>query len=156
MAGAPRPLVLGLGNPILGDDAIGWHIARALATEVDPDAVEVDYQALGGLALMERLAGYRHALLLDAVVSGAPAGTVFSLPAARLGERLSGHTACAHDLGLAAALDLGRTLGLALPQRPWLVGVEARPQFEFGERLSDEVARALPRALDAARAWLRG
>jgi len=155
-AGSHRPLVLGLGNPILGDDALGWHVARALAAEVDPEVVEVDCQTLGGLALMERVAGYRDVLLLDAVVSGAPPGTVLSLPARDLGARLSCHAACAHDLTLTAALDLGRALGLALPSRLWLVGVEARPRFEFSERISDEIAHALPRAIDAARAWLRG
>ena len=51
-------LVIGLGNPILGDDGVGWVVAEGIArlTEDRPE-IEVDTVALGGLSLMERLTG---------------------------------------------------------------------------------------------------
>ena len=40
-------LVLGLGNPILGDDGIGWKVAEQVRLELGSDspAIEVDFAA---------------------------------------------------------------------------------------------------------------
>ncbi|HRH80864.1 MAG TPA: hydrogenase maturation protease [Thiobacillaceae bacterium] len=153
---APTTLVIGLGNPILGDDGVGWRVAEAVSAELyDPD-VDVLCLAVGGMTLMERLAGYRRALIVDAVVSGAPPGTVHDLPADDMHRVMPHHTASSHDLSLATALDLGRELGAELPAEIRIVGVEASPAFEFGEALSAPVADAVPEALARVRAWLEG
>ncbi len=144
-------IVLGLGNPLLGDDGIGWAVARRVAEQVDGrDDVEVDWVALGGLRLMERLVGYERAVLVDAASTGeVPAGAVRALPLDALPERSAGRLASPHDMSLAAALALGRSLGAPLPERPLVVTVEAEPTSEVGEGLSPCVAAALPVAADA-------
>ena len=52
-------LVIGLGNPILGDDGVGWRVVEEIArkTANKPD-IEVDCVSLGGLSLMERITGF--------------------------------------------------------------------------------------------------
>lgn len=150
----PSTLVIGLGNPILGDDGVGWRVAEAVEAELaDPD-VRVLCLAVGGMSLMERLAGYRRALIVDAVVSGEPPGTVLDMAAADMDRVMPHHTASSHDLSLAAALDLGRELGAELPDEIRIVGVEALPEFEFGEALSPEVAAAVPEAVRHVQHWL--
>jgi hydrogenase maturation protease len=55
-----------------------------------------------------------------------------------------------HDIGLAAAVELGRLLGLSMPDRIDVVGVEANLDDEITEGLSPEVAAAVP----GAAAWI--
>ncbi len=62
-------LVIGLGNPILGDDGVGWVVAREVETCLGASGqnVEVDCLALGGLSLMERMVGYQRVILIDSL-----------------------------------------------------------------------------------------
>jgi hydrogenase maturation protease len=147
-------LVVGLGNPILGDDGVGWRVAEAVREKLDDPAVDVLCLSLGGLALMERLVGYRRALIVDAMATGAPAGTLHGLDMDGMNELGIHHTASVHDLSLATAIALGRELGLDLPAEIRVVGVEAAPEFEFGEALSAPVGRAVPAATGAVLGWL--
>lgn len=155
-----RVLVLGLGNPILGDDGVGWQVAGAvealLATGPRSDGVlparlrgrvEVDRLSLGGLRLMERLIGYDRAIIVDAIATGlAPLGTVRARRLAELPDPAQGRLASPHDSSLAVALAVGRELGARLPREPWIVAVEAAPGMDFGEGLSPPVRDAVPRA----------
>jgi len=142
-----RTVVVGLGNPILSDDGVGISIAalvrERLAAE---DAIDVIEAYAGGLRLMEAIAGYERAIIVDAVKSGAnPPGTVTSFPLHAAAK--SRHTLCAHDGDLATVLTLGRDLGLALPQHVEIIGIEADDVESFGEELSAAVHAALPVAV---------
>ena len=66
-----KTLILGLGNPILGDDGVGWKVADAVQTRLGTlkVPVEVDFASLGGLSLMERMLGYERVILIDTVKS---------------------------------------------------------------------------------------
>lgn len=152
---AASTLVVGLGNPILGDDGVGWRVAETFAAgAIEPD-IEVLCLSVGGLSLMEHLAGYQRALIVDAVVTGAPPGTLHRFTAAELADRSSHHTASVHDLGLSVALEMGRNLGLQLPDEIQVLGIEAAPEFEFSEQLGAEVEQAVAAALEWVRGWAR-
>ncbi len=173
--GAGRPtLVIGLGNPMLGDDGVGWRIAQEVERRLrasDPGApddppsalnpqlssvpAEVDCAALGGLSLMERMIGYERVLLTDAVITGRhPIGHVLTLTLEDLISGVSGHSGSTHDVSLATALEIGSTMGAELPEELLIVGIETSPNFEFGEVLSPPVNAALPLAVEAALATL--
>ncbi|MBP8902522.1 MAG: hydrogenase maturation protease, partial [Thiobacillaceae bacterium] len=98
--------------------------------------------------------GYRRVMIVDAMATGAPAGTLHWLDAPDRGELGVQHTASVHDLSLASALAMGRELGLDLPAEIRVVGIEAAPEFEFGETLSEPVVRAVPEATRVVMAWL--
>ncbi len=147
-------LVVGLGNPILGDDGVGWRVAERVRERFDDPDVAVLCLSLGGLSLVEHLAGYRRAVIVDAMTTGASPGTLHRFDAVAAADPGAQHTASVHDLSLATALALGRELGLDLPGEIVVVGVEAAPEFEFGEELSEAVARALPDMERAVRDWL--
>jgi len=144
-------LVLGLGNPLLGDDGVGWRVVEELGR--DPRGVgsaELDRLAVGGLTLMERLAGSERVILVDAFATGdRPAGTVtcMRLEDARL--RDASHLDSAHDAPLGVALATGRRLGAAIPTDITVVAIEAERVDVFGESLSPSVEAAVPRAVDA-------
>jgi hydrogenase maturation protease len=58
------------------------------------------------------------------------------------------NTFSSHDTDFATAYDLGRMAGVPLPEQVSFWGIEAREFDLFGERFTDEVAAALPGAVD--------
>jgi hydrogenase maturation protease len=145
-----RTLILGLGNPLRGDDGVGVHVAAAVSAALPrTDAVEVDVETGGGLAVMERLVGYDGAILVDALVSGRHApGTVLHLTENDVATQ---HTVSSHGVSLATALRLGRELGLALPRRVPIVAVEIQPSLEFADGCTPEVEASVQAAAAAVR-----
>lgn len=152
----PRTLILGLGNPILRDDGIGWRVVQEVAQRLaqpvpsatlPPPFLEIDYASLGGISLMERLIGYDRAILVDAIQTrdGVP-GTLYRLTPDDLPTL---HANAAHDATLKAALSMGRDLGAALPAEIVIIAVEAHDVWEFGETLSPAVAAAVGPAAEA-------
>jgi hydrogenase maturation protease len=147
-----RSLILGLGNPILGDDAIGLVVAEALRPLVVAPDVEIDVDYWGGLRLMERLVGYDRAIIIDAICSGLnPPGTVLQLGPDDLPTH---HSASAHDMTLPTALRLASTLGLHMPQTIIIIAIEAESTMDLGENLTPAVAAAVPQAANAVLACL--
>jgi len=143
-----RTIVVGLGNPILSDDSVGIRVAGLVKERLPAHGhVDVIEAYAGGLRLMEAMAGYDRAIIVDAVKSSLqPAGTirVFS-PDATTATR---NTLCTHDADLATVLALGRDLGLALPDRVEIIGIEAHEVERFSEELTPQVAAALPEAVN--------
>jgi hydrogenase maturation protease len=142
-----KTLVVGLGNPILGDDGVGWRVAEAVRAQA-PE-VEVDCLAVGGLSLMERLIGYDRAIIIDAIQTrNGRIGNVHCFPLAALPDLSAGHTTAAHDTSLATALELGRKMGAVLPDEVMVVGIEAEPVYVFSDALTPVVAQAIPKAAE--------
>jgi hydrogenase maturation protease len=150
-------LVIGLGNPILGDDGVGWRVVEKVAAQIeekdqDGKAIEFDFLSLGGLSLMERMEGYRDVIVVDSILTKShPNGTVYSLPLSNLPDFSYGHTTAIHDTSLATALEMGRSMDLVLPDDVWVVAVEAEFVYDFSEELSPEVERAVPTAVKIVR-----
>lgn len=142
---ATGTVVIGLGNPLLRDDGAGIRTVRALKRRLGEEGdVTLLELYCGGLSLMEAMVGFERALLVDAMQSGTVApGTVqhFTRPDFATTRNLRS----AHDTSLAAALQLGEQLGLQLPARIEIWGIEATSLDTFGERLTRPVARGVER-----------
>jgi hydrogenase maturation protease len=145
-----KPLrIIGVGNPLLGDDGLGIVAAERLAAMDWPAGVEVLDGGTGGLTLLDLFSGARAVILLDAVAMGAAPGTLrrfttedlARLPAAAPGLSL-------HGGGLAEVLAIARELGSLPPLL--LFGVEPE-RVELGLGLSPAVAAALEDLLVAVR-----
>jgi hydrogenase maturation protease len=140
-------LVLGLGNPILGDDGIGWRVAEQVrsATAGQMRPAEVDCAALGGLSLMERMLGYRRVILVDSMWTGTkPEGSVSVCPLGDIEDPGAGHTVAAHDTSLTTALRTAELMGAVVPERVDVVAIETRACYEFSESLTETAEIALP------------
>lgn len=142
-------MILGLGNPILTDDGVGIHVVRALGqgqlAAVAPDVVLAEASA-GGLRLLELLVGYDRVIIVDAIQT--PAGRPGEVYRLRVNDlRAPMHTGSSHDLSLAGALALGRSLRLALPddEAITIIAVEVEEVLTFGEGCTSLVQAALPR-----------
>ena len=149
----PKTLIIGLGNPILGDDGVGWRVAEEVATRLsDRTDVEVDCVSLGGLSLMERMTGYKRVILVDAIYTGQhEEGTVHCSTLSDLPDLTSGHSASAHDTSLRTALNVGRSMNVILPadEAVTIIAVEAKNVYDFTQELSAPVAAAVPHAVQS-------
>jgi hydrogenase maturation protease len=143
-----KTLVLGLGNPLLRDDSVGLRVVQELRGRLgDRPELDLSEDYWGGLRLMERMIGYDRVIVVDAMRSGQPPGSVRRLGPDSLPTQRS---ASAHDLNLPTALRLGRLAGAPLPadEHIVLIGVEAADVETFSEQLTDEVQRALSEAVE--------
>ena len=146
-----KTLIVGLGNPILGDDGVGWRVAEEVKRHVlGQSDVDVECVSLGGLSLMEHLIGYDRAILIDAIKSGEQRGSVLVMHLEDLPNYSAFHTTSIHDVSLQSALDMGRRIGAKLPEHIMVVGITTEPNFEFSEELTPEVQAAVPCAVKAA------
>lgn len=137
---AGLPLVIGIGNDFRRDDGIGLAVVRRLR------ALEIPrlscLESLGDVAaLLEAWGGRGDVVLVDAMVSGAPPGTVLRLDLRQQTLASSTTLHSTHALSIAEAVQLADALG-HLPQRLVLYAVEAA-DVGYGEELSAEVARAV-------------
>jgi len=143
-------LIIGLGNPILGDDAAGWNVIEQLLRQAPGGGypgVEVDCLCLGGLALMERILGYSRVILVDAVQTGNPPGAVHNWRLEEMPNPAGRHLFSAHDTQLQTALQMAESCGAQIPTEIIVIGIEAQPVYEFSEVLSLEVSNAIPQAV---------
>ena len=142
-----KTLVLGLGNPLVSDDSVGLRVVAGLKPLVaDRADVTVDEDYWGGLRLMERMVGFQRAIVVDAICTGAPPGTIHRLGT---GDLATQRSASAHDVNLPTALAFGRQAGVQLPadDQILLVGIEAADILTFSDRLTPAVEDAIPRAI---------
>ena len=142
MSPAANTLLVGIGNELRGDDGVGPYIVRRLQAS---SSLRVKGVVLGPdvMALTEGLATVRHVYVFDALLSGAPAGTVRRIDA--LNEELPrGLSPCStHALRLADVFRLAGALG-KLPATLVVFGVEAET-FSVGGGLSPPVRAAAAR-----------
>jgi hydrogenase maturation protease len=142
-----RTLVIGLGNPALGDDGVGWRVAQDVKKQLPPDQpVDVDCLSLGGISLMEHLIGYERAILIDAFALEEPIGSILILKLSDLPNYSAFHTTSAHDTPLQDAIDLGKSMGAQLPDNITVVGIATKHVCEFSKALSPPIAEAVPQA----------
>lgn len=152
---AHQPIrVIGLGNPILGDDGAGWRVAELVQASISAAQarlVEISCLGVGGLRLMEALVGGQRAILIDAINTGAvPMGTLSVMTLDHLPAHTRGHLASAHDASLQQALQVGQCMGVALPTQIIIIGIETPFVYDFSEQLSPLIAACVPEAAGAA------
>lgn len=148
-------IVVGLGNSILCDDGVGVAVVRELRGK-NWEGKKIDFAEgnVGGLRLMETLVGYDDAILVDAMVTGtSPPGTIVcgdwgDLPGVR-------HTWSSHDTRLSVALELGVAVGMKLPSRIRVWGIEVKDVDTFGEMMTPKVRNAVSVVIEEIIHYLR-
>jgi hydrogenase maturation protease len=140
-------IVVGVGNPLRGDDGVGLEVARRLRERAGAGVTVRELEG-EGIALLDLWEGARAVLLIDSVRSGAPPGTIHRVEATErpLPAELRSSTST-HAVGVGDAIELARALG-RLPSPLVVYGVEG-DRFETGAALSPDVAAAVDRLADA-------
>lgn len=136
--GGARRVVVGVGNDLRGDDAAGWEVVRRLPAA--PGLVLHEH-AGDAPGLVSLWGPQDDVVIVDAVVSGEPPGTVVEVDALAGGLPAAVSWATTHGAGVAEGVGLARALGL-LPKSLVVLGISAK-QFDLGAPMTPEVERAV-------------
>ena len=147
-----KTLVLGLGNDLLSDDAVGILAVRALKRQIghQADIVESD---LTGLGLMDILAGYKKVLIIDAVQTARfRPGTIIDVDPKDL-DAIPNPSP--HYTGLPEMIAIAEQLNLDFPDEIKILAIEVADHCALGGELSKPVADALDGIVGRARLYLQ-
>ena len=142
-----KTLILGLGNPILGDDSVGPRVVDQLKTLFNDTNLTFKESCASGLDLLEEITGYDRLIIIDAIqTETGRVGQVSRLTLDDIvGPRFSGSP---HSVDLATAVELGKKLGEQVPRRIDIFAVEVAEVNEFRESCTPEVEQAIPLVVD--------
>lgn len=145
-----RTLIIGWGNPIAGDDVLGWRAAEIVREHVKTvGAVEVVTTAHGGLRVAERMLGYDRVVVLDATVG--PEGNEIVRTEIRPAEIDEGAAPTRHDGSLVDAVRALRRLHAdGLPNEIVLYGASIVAPRDWDDRLSASMEATAARLARAA------
>ena len=114
-----RNLIVGIGNAMRGDDAAGLIAARMVCGD-DVEVIELESNILSLLDLWD---GYDTVILIDAVSSGAPRGTIHCWDVRNDRIPFEMFACSTHQFSVAETIELGKILD-NLPRSLWIVGIE--------------------------------
>ncbi len=126
------------------DDAVGIEVAKivfqGLSAGADVDFVEA---TVGGLELVELLEGHSKAVIIDAIqTSNGKIGDFYTLDLEKL--KNSNSPSMTHQIGLIEGLELGKKLGMKMPQDLSVYAVEVEDVYTFGTELTKTVKDQVP------------
>ena len=136
-----KTVILGLGNPILTDDAVGIKIAQKLKEE-NPK-LEVIETSEAGIALLDLITGYDKLIIIDSIKNeqGKP-GELYKLGLEDL--KPAKDFPSSHGIGIATAFELGKGLGYKMPKFVSIYAVGIKDNTTFGEKCTKEVEQRIP------------
>ena len=149
-----KTIVVGLGNDLIADDAVGVLAARELKAGLAGRADVVE-TAMHGLALLDIFLGYDRAILLDAIQTGQrPPGTVIEIKASELDPVIAPSP---HFAGLPEMLAIAHQLQLEFPKEFRIFAIEVVDPHTIGGPMTPAVRDAIPtlcdRVHEALAAW---
>lgn len=144
-------LVIGVGNEFRRDDGVGSAVIRTLIDE-SPGHVRFLNLSGEGTQLMEAMAFAKHVIIIDAVSSGVPSGTVHRFDAARETIPSKFFHSSTHAFSVAEAIEMARVLN-QLPRTCTVFGIEGA-NFREGKGLSWEVERAVRSVAEEIRSMI--
>lgn len=139
-------LILGVGNPLAGDDGVGVRAVEALATAELPEGIRLLDVGVLGMDVLAWTRPDEPVVILDAVRGPGEPGTLYRFDLDEIAAPAEPPLS-AHELGVADVLAAARLMGR--PLRGTLLGVEPSRVEAFTAGLSPPVAAALS-ALQAA------
>ena len=134
-------LVLGVGNPILTDDAAGFRVAH-LIQEAEPELTVIE-TVEAGLTLLELINGYKRVIIIDSVKTGrAKPGILHQLTLDQINP--SWNFCSTHGIDIRMAFELGRKLDYNLTAKLRIYGIEVEDNINFVEKCTEKVEQSIP------------
>mgnify|MGYP000020592164 FL=1 len=145
-------LLLGIGNDILGDDAVGLLAVRELKQEFE-QYVSVVEAMMGGLKLVEVLEGYERVLILDAIMTGKnPPGTILEITKEEFNKTVA---IAPHFVSLPEAIEFAKKIGMKFPEVIRILTMEIADPYLLTEEITPPIKNALPEFIEKARIILK-
>ena len=142
---AAKNILIGLGNPIMSDDGIGPLVSEQVHKRVSGFDLDTSYG--GGFDVVDRILGYRRAVIIDAMVTGScPPGTVIRIEPQSSVKTL--RTSYSHGIDFLEAMEMACSCGAAIPADVILYGIEVENPFSLGQEISKGLRDDLDRIAD--------
>jgi hydrogenase maturation protease len=128
-------LIMGLGNELLCDDAIGIRLVSDLEKYFKSPEIQFQTSCTGGLELVETISGFEHVIIIDSIKTqdGIP-GNVYHLIPANVKDTL--HLSSFHDISFLTALKLVKHTGNKIPEDIHILAIEIVENMLFSTEFS--------------------
>lgn len=150
----PATLILGLGNPLRGDDGVGPRLVEALNRNSLPEGVTALDGGTGGLDLLRLVERWERVVIVDAADVGREPGEYVRFTPDQVRLKRSSKTLSLHHAGLSEVLALAEALDLDLPDMV-ILGVQPE-MIGWREGLSPAVAAGLTALTEAVLQEIKG
>jgi len=153
-----RLLILGLGNPLMGDDGAGIQIVNELRESDLPEYVDVIDGGTAGVGLIDLMSGYSRVIVVDAVIReeghfprciSQREVSLIKLQSQEILKQVQNDGCSLHEMELTSVLRLMKTLGMPIPEIT-IVGIPA-VNIAPGIGLSEECRRYMQEAIKRLR-----
>jgi hydrogenase maturation protease len=142
-------LILGIGNPIMGDDGVGVYVVRALKNRIgQTENLEFKELSVGGIGMVEEMLGYEKVFLVDSIMSeNAEVGRIRKFDPEQFDETVQ--VSSPHVTNFATALQLYKRLEPArIPRMIKIFTIDISPNYTFGESISPTVQTAASKLVE--------
>ncbi|MBN2717010.1 MAG: hydrogenase maturation protease [Deltaproteobacteria bacterium] len=147
--------VLCIGNALVADDAFGPKVYEHFSAQSLPPNISFRMLGVGGLDLLSEFEAEDLVVVVDAVNTGKPPGTLCVLPWQEI-ERVAGSPVTSHDIGLDEVIKIGQlTQPEQMPKNVIFLGVEGKDFKSVGAPLSPAVESAFTPAIDELKRLLK-
>ncbi len=143
-------LVIGMGNLIMGDDAVGPLAVRELSRRLAQYSRSIHYieNYTCGLDLLGEIGGYDTLVFVDSLESGSKSsGECIELSLNEIKNIEYGSLSSSHGITLPLLWDLGARLNLDLPEECIIFGIVIDRPYEFSEELSGPLKNSFYHAI---------
>ena len=141
----PRIAVLGLGNPVVSDDRVGLAVAAEILRLLEASPIEnvsVVESTRGGFELIDLLAGFHHAVIIDCLSLPDPVpGRVRELSLTNVSG--SARLINAHEISIDTAFQLAAAMGIEMPKTVEIFAIEGLDTSTVSEEMTPAVAAAV-------------
>ena len=129
-------------------------MAHEVANQLNNPRVTVAETSAAGLSLLDSIVGYDKVIIIDAIqTKKGKAGQLYRMEPEDFS--FAKHFSSPHQINLVTALELGKMLDLAMPQKITIFAVEAKDITSFSEKCTPEVEQAIPEVVKMVLAELR-
>ena len=139
-----RIVVIGIGNPLMGDDGFGVEVVEKLKGKV-PNFVELYKYEVLNFQVLNVIENSDVTIIIDVIKSNGNPGDIYVVDFKELNRRY-GRITSLHDLDIVKIIEVGRFV-YNLPEKIVIVGVEPE-RIEFGIGLSEPVRKVIPKVID--------
>ena len=138
-------ILIGVGNPLRGDDGAGPKIVQQLRLAVEQGSIQFAENHGDGTELMAAWEGFEIVYIFDAVMNRGKPGRIHRLDAGNQTISSDYFRYSSHAFSVAEAIELAKALG-TLPPRVIIYGIEGST-FGHGERITAAVENGINSAI---------
>ena len=137
-------IIIGIGNPNFRDDGVGLKVIEELEKRGVKDVVK--YLNID-LNIIDSLRGYKKAIIVDAVKTGAKPGTIFEFDAKNTWCNV--YASGTHSMSIFEIIRIGYHVFFEeMPDEIKIIGIEGEEVLTMGREISNDVKKAIPKVVE--------